>query len=377
MQIIESFVRNPVKVAVGVILVTLFGVIAIRAMPIQLTPEVQIPTLTIETRWPGASPQEVEREIILEQEEQLQSVEGVRKMTSESMDSNGKITLEFAIGTDLREALTMVNTRLQQVREYPENADEPVISTSNSSDRPIAWFILSQNPPSDQALADFAAAHPELAERIRLIREVQNPGLLLYRLRELAKEHPEAASLLPPDRDVTKERRFAEDFIEARFERVDGVSNSNVLGGMEEEMQVIVDPERLAARQLTIADVRNALRGHNKDTSAGDFWEGKRRWVVRTTGQFRSEEQVASVILATRDSKPVFVRDVAEVVLGYKKPDGMVRRFGTSVIAINVMRETGSNVLYVMDGLAEAMDELNENLLHRRGLHLAQVYDET
>src|SRR5687768_17986154 len=218
MSLIESFVRNPVKVTVGLILVTLFGIIAVRAMPVQLTPEVQIPTLTVETRWPGASPQEVEREIVLEQEEQLQSVEGVRKMTSESMDSNGKITLEFAIGTNLQEALTMVNTRLQQVREYPENADEPVISTSNSSDRPIAWYILSQQPPTDEKLLEFAKVHPELATQISVIRQSQNPGLILYRLRQLAKDYPDAAALLPPDHDVTKERRFAEDFIEARFE---------------------------------------------------------------------------------------------------------------------------------------------------------------
>ncbi|MEX0585355.1 MAG: efflux RND transporter permease subunit, partial [Pirellulales bacterium] len=269
MQLIESFVRNPVKVTVGVIMVTLFGAIAYSSMPVQLTPEVQIPTLTIETRWPGASPQEVEREIVLEQEEQLQSVEGVKKMTSESMDSNGKMTLEFAIGTNLQEALTMVNTRLQQVREYPENADEPVISTSNSSDRPIAWFILSQNPPADETLAAFQEQHPALAPQLKFIRETTNPGLMLYRLRTLAAEHPEAAVLLPPAHDVTTERRFAEDFIEARFERVDGVSNSKLLGGQEEEMQVVVDPQRLAARQLTIADVRAALRGHNKDTSAG------------------------------------------------------------------------------------------------------------
>src|SRR5581483_12106163 len=146
------------------------------------------------------------------------------------------------------------------------------------------------------------------------------------------------ASLLPStDKtlDVTLMRRFAEDFIEAWFERVPGVSNSNVVGGREDELQVIVDPHRLAARQLTITDVRHALRTQNKDTSGGDFWEGKRRWVVRTLGQFRSPEQVANVIVARRDGSPVYVRDVAEVKLGYKKPTGMVRRFGSSVIAIN------------------------------------------
>jgi HAE1 family hydrophobic/amphiphilic exporter-1 len=119
MNLIEACVRNPVKVSVGVILVALFGVIALFKMPIQLTPEVQIPTLTIETRWPGASPQEVEREIVQEQEEQLKSVEGVRKMSSESADSFGMIQLEFEAGTDMNEALVRVNSRLEQVREYP------------------------------------------------------------------------------------------------------------------------------------------------------------------------------------------------------------------------------------------------------------------
>src|SRR6187549_1695898 len=143
MNLIDGFVRNPVKVTVGVILILLFGVLAMFSMPMQLTPEVEIPTLTIETMWPGASPPEVEREIIQEQEEQLKSVEGITKMTSESMDSMGRITMEFAVGANMQEALLKVNSRLQQVREYPVEADEPVISTSNSSDRPIAWFILS------------------------------------------------------------------------------------------------------------------------------------------------------------------------------------------------------------------------------------------
>ena len=89
MWLIDSFVRNPVKVSVGVLLVALFGVVALTRMPMQLTPEVQTPTISIDTRWPGASPQEVEQEIIVEQEEQLKGVEGVRKMTSESMDSVG------------------------------------------------------------------------------------------------------------------------------------------------------------------------------------------------------------------------------------------------------------------------------------------------
>ena len=149
MHPIEAFVRNPVKISVGVLIVALFGLIAMMRMPMQLTPEVQIPTITISTRWPGASPPELEQEIGQQQEEFLQSVEGVTKLTSESMDSVGNITLEFLVGTDMDEALLKVNSRLQQVSEYPIDADEPVISTANSSDRPIAWFILSAKPFGD------------------------------------------------------------------------------------------------------------------------------------------------------------------------------------------------------------------------------------
>ena len=379
MNFIRAVVHNPVKVTVGVLLVALFGVVALLRMPLQLTPEVQTPTISVQTRWPGASPQEVEREIIIEQEEQLKSVEGLVKLSSEATDSQGTVTLEFHVGTDLEGALLKVNARLQQVREYPEEADQPVISTSNSSDRPIAWFILSTRMPTDEQIVAFQKEHPELADKLELVRKAHNVGLAMLRLRLLANEHQEIGEVLLPYRniDVTKLRRYAEDEIEARFERVSGVSQSNVLGGLEDEMQVLVDPEELAARQITIEDLRRVLRAQNQDTSAGDFWEGKRRWVVRTLGQFRSQEDVGNQLVAVRDGVPVYVRDVAEIELGYRKPDGIVRRFGESSIAVNCIRETGANVLDVMDGLREMRAEIDEHILKPKGLQLVQVYDET
>jgi len=378
MALIEAFIRNPIKVIVGVLLIALFGFVALFRMPMQLTPEVNRPTITVETTWPGASPQEIEREIVVEQEEYLKSVEGIVRLLSESTDSKGTITLEFQVGTNMDEALLKVNSRLQQVPDYPEDADQPVISTSNSSDSPIAWFIFSVRQPADEDLAAFQQKHPDLSAEIQRVRDSHNVGLAMLRLRQLAEKHPEAEVLLPPaDLDVTKLRRFAEDEIEARFERVPGVSQSNVIGGLEEELQVIVDPEKLASRNLTILDVRRVLRGQNADVSAGDFWEGKRRYVVRTLSQFRNVGDVEKQLLAVRDGAPVYVRDVAEVKLGYKKPDGLVRRFGESSIAINCIRETGANVLDIMDGLREVRADLDENLLKPRGLQLIQVYDET
>ncbi len=377
MQLVRSFVENPVKVAVGVLMVVLFGTIALIRMPMQLTPEVKVPTISIETRWPGASPQEVERQLVQPQEEQLKSVEGLVKLSSQSADSSATVSMEFVVGTDMDSALLKVNARLQQVAEYPEEALEPVITTSSSSDNPIAWFILSQRVPEQTDIAAFAAEHPHLAEALAAPSRTQSSGLRMSRLRALIPEHPEVAALLPPPRDVAKLRRLTEDVIEARFERVPGVSNANVFGGRDEELQVVVDPARLAARGVTIADVRAALRGRNRDTSAGDFWEGKRRYVVRTLGQFDNIADVEGVVLADRDGTPIYLRDVAAVRLGHKKPDGIVRNFGQNAIAVNCQRETGANVLDVMDGLRDALAELNAGSLHARGLQLKQVYDET
>ena len=112
MNLVAACVANPVKVAVGVILVTLFGVLALLSMPVQLTPEVQVPTISVGARWVGASPQEIERELVQPLEEQLRSVEGLVKLSSDSSDSLGTIELEFAVGTDMSQALVKVNTRV-------------------------------------------------------------------------------------------------------------------------------------------------------------------------------------------------------------------------------------------------------------------------
>ncbi len=376
MSLVETFVKNPVKVSVAMLLLMLFGTIAGFSMPMQLTPEVETPTLTVETRWPGASPQEVEQEIVREQEEKLKSVEGITKLSSESFDSMGSIKLEFAVGTNMDEALLKVNSRLQQVSTYPENADQPVISTSNSSNQPIAWFVLTARSATTEEIRQFQKEHPDIAAEFEPVLKAHNTGVAIYRLKQVIAKHPEARPLLS-EVDVLEMRRFAENHIESAFERVKGVSNADVIGGLENELQVVVDPEKLAARQLTIADVRAVLRGQNRDTSGGDFWEGKRRWVVRTLNQFRSKEHVERQLLAVRDGAPVYVSDVAEVRDGFKKPDSIVRRFGTNSIAVRVLREGGANVLDVMAGLRDVNQRLNETVLHRQNLHLAQVYDET
>jgi HAE1 family hydrophobic/amphiphilic exporter-1 len=376
MNLIAACVANPVKVAVGVLLVVLFGSLALFSMPVQLTPEVDIPTISVESRWRGASPQEVERELVQPLEEQLRSVEGLVKLSSESSDSTGSITLQFAVGTDMSQALVKVNTRVQQVRDWPIDADRPVIKTANVNDRPTAWLILGQAPPAADRLAEAQRLHPALAADLERVLRARSPNLALYRMRRLAAAHPELVPFCPAEQPIESMRRMAEDEIEARLERIKGVATADLVGGRADELQVIIDPQRLAARGLTIDDLRLALASQNQDTSGGDVWEGKRRYVVRTLGQFRSPAQVEGVIITRRDGKPVYVRDVAEVQLGKKKPEGLLRRFGTSNIGIRISREQGSNVLEMMRGVRAVAADI-DRALRPRGLALELVYDET
>ncbi|WP_419581617.1 efflux RND transporter permease subunit [Stieleria magnilauensis] len=377
----EILIRNPVKVYVGAILAALFGTLSLGLIPKQLVPEVQNPVLTIETRWPGASPQEIEREIVLEQEEQLQGVEGLVKLSSNCSVSSAEVTLEFEIGTNIDDALARVNTRLQQVREYPLDASEPVIEASDLSAQPIARFALTPRPPTSQAIAEFQSVHPQIAEILEPARRASNSALRVFRLQNCLDEHlathPELEALRPPPVDLEKLRKLSEDFVEARLERVPGVSNAETRGGREQELQVIVDPAKLATRQITIRQVREALNRQNSDTTAGDFFQGKRTWVIRTLGQFRDPEQVKQQLLVSDGNTRVYVGDVAEVKLGYKDRESIARRYGTESISLSVGRVSGANVMEVMKGLRVANRELNEGILKREGLELFQYYDET
>ncbi len=327
MNVIQFAIRYPVTTAVGVILVVLFGVVALTKLPIQLTPDVSKPEITIQTRWQGASPKEVEREIVEKQEEQIKGVEGLEKMFSESSYNSAQIILRFPAGANTDTALLRVSNRLNQVKEYPDEVDEPVISSADTRGNAMGWFIfepLEGNPVVIDTLRD-----------------------------------------------------FAEDVIKARFERIPGVAASNVYGGRERELRVLVDPMKLAIRSLTVRDLAQALDQENRDFSAGDFDEGKRSYVVRTIGEYQSPEDVGHVIITRRNGAPVYVRDIATVSIAYKEPAHVVREMGRNSIAVNVIRETGANILDTMQKLREAVQELNEGVLERRGFKLFQVYDET
>jgi len=327
MKLVDASIRYPVSVIVGVFFIVLFGLLALLSIPVQLTPDVTRPKITVTTTWRGASPQEIEREIIDEQEEYLKGVEGLTRLTSESMDSMGRVTLEFSVGTDIDAALLKVSTKLDQVPSYPEDADRPVIVSAGENAPAIAWIAMRRTRDDTPPLYTF--------------------------------------------------RTFAEDHIQSRLSRVPGIAKINVFGGKEEEMQVIFDEMAVAARSLSITEIGDALSAGNRNISAGDFDEGKRRYIARTEAEYLKPEEAANVVVKYVGNSPVRVKDVAVTQYGYKKREVVTRSKGHDTVVLNAIRQAGSNELEVMAGLKAAIAELNGNLLADHGIRLEQTYDET
>lgn len=325
MDLIRSSIKYPVTVVVGVLIAIMGGLIALGAVPVQLTPEVERPLVNVTTRWIGASPDEIEKEIIEQQEDYLKSVEGVIEMRSESEDGSGSITLEFPVGTDITGAVVRVTNKLNEVPSYPENADRPVVTSSGGAEGAIAWFVIK---------ADSSIYVPHM-------------------------------------------KTMVDELVKPRLERVEGVSSINVFGGLEDELHVIFDPALLASSGITVDDLANSLRSENRDISGGDFGEGKRRYVVRTVARYETPEDVAATVITVQNGVPIRVGNVAEVRLDHRKPTAMVRQKGNPTIAFNAQRQVGANVMVVLDDLLSQVDVLNEEIMEPRGMKIENVYNET
>ena len=329
MDYIRFAISYPVRVTVGVLLLVLFGLLSVFAIPIQLVPDVDRPIITVETEWTGRSPEEVEQEIVEEQEDKLKAVSNLKKMTAQARQGRGQITLEFYIGTNIDRALQEVSDKLREVPDYPRDVEEPVIRAADTaSENAIAWIILDSTDPGYDIQGFF---------------------------------------------DVADKR------IKPTFERVAGVSQVNIYGGRERQVQIRIDPDQLARKGVTYVDLIRALEQENVNVSAGDLPEGRLDVRVRTVGQYDRLEEVLETVVKTTAGGPVRVRDIGDVALTLEKRRTFVRSNGKPALAINAIRETGANVIQVMADLKERIAEVNRDILplYGHGLHLRQVYDET
>ena len=325
MNLTKPSIANPIAVLVAVLLALIFGVLSLERLPVQLTPEVEKPEITVTTNWRSAAPGEVESEIVEPQEKVFRGLPGMTEITSEASRGKAKVTITFVVGMDMQRALLEVLNRLNRVPFYPDDADEPVISSVGGDSRAIAWFI---------------------------VKPVEGN-----------------------QRDIASYQNFIEDVVQTRYERVRGVALSEVRGGRETEIRITFDPYKAASLNIQLPKVA-ALAAGNKDTSAGTLDVGKRRYSIRYAGKY-DLDQLQNMVLEWRNGRPIVLSDVATIEAKLVDRASFVIQNGSPAMAVNAHRESGVNVLEVMAGLRIAMAELQEGPLKRAGLTIEQVYDET
>ena len=333
MNLIHIAIHRPIAVISAAMMTVLFGLVALKSIPIQLAPDVNRPIITVTTHWPGAAPAEIEREIVNRQEEQFSGLEGLENITGRAEPGRSQISLEFSVGANMDRALLLVANRLDRVASYPDEVDQPTLDTAGSEDNAIAWFIMNREEGNERPIHEYGD--------------------------------------------------FVEDVLKERIERVPGVSRVDVYGGSERQMEIVVDPELLARYRLTIPTLAGALRAANASISAGDVDEGKRRYVVRAEGELSSLQAVRDVVVRSSDHTAgggraqVTVGNIAEVRFGFKDPTASIRLLGDESLAMSAKRQTGANVIETMAGIAGAISDLNATVMPGSGLSLRQVYDET
>lgn len=318
---------NPVAVAVAAILITVFGIISLLRLPVQMAPDVERPQITVITNWRAASPREVESDIVEPQEDVLRGLPGVRKMTSTADQGQANISLEFDIETDMDRALIEVMNRLNQVPRYPVDADEPVI-------------VLGTGQPSG-ALAWMA------------IRPAEGNT-----------------------RDIATYQDFVDEEIRARFERIPGVSSSSAFGGRPYEVRITFDPYKAASIGIDLTSALAANLGSNANISAGFNEVGRRNYTLRFSGKYEVAD-LGELVLDWRDGQPVKLKDIATISLEMSDRSWVLSQDGGPSIAINVVPQTGVNVLDVMTELKATIEELRRTKLGPAGLVINLAYDET
>lgn len=326
MDIIRFSIEKPVTIIVVVILIVLFGIIGLKKMPYQLSPSVTEPVISVTTVWPGATPYEIEREIIEEQEKVLKGLPGLTEMESDSFNNNGTITLRFSLDTKIDEALLRVSNKMNEVPSYPENVQKPVIVATGAAESPVIFNILKTTN--------------------------NNP------------------------RSIYTYRTYFENEIRQYLERVPGVADLFIGGGTETEMDVIVTPEKLSAYGLTINTLINALREANVNISAGNMDVGRRSNRIRTVSQYNSPEDIKKVVISSTGQERLTVGDVADVKFGYQKLIASIFHNGKEGIAIGIKPEPGTNILQLTDNVEKVVKDINERILKPQNIYLEWVYDE-
>ncbi|MFP3940655.1 MAG: efflux RND transporter permease subunit [Thermoanaerobaculia bacterium] len=306
MSFASGSVRRPVTTIMAFLIVILLGSIAFSRLPVDLMPELVYPTLTVRTDYPNVGPQEIEDLITRPVEEAVAAIAGVETITSSSSEGQSSVRVSFTWGTNLDEAADEVRTRVDRIRgQLPEGAQPPTVFKFDLASFPILFLGVSS-----------------------------------------------------PEMGPVELREFTEERVERRLERVPGVASVDVRGGLRRQIQVNLDRDKMLALDLSASQITRLLREENLNRPAGKVEEGNLDIYLRTVGEYRTAPQIGATVVAVREGKPIYLRDVADVREGVEEVTTITRIDGEPGIRVSINKQSGANTVQVADGIQREVERI-------------------
>ena len=305
MKLANFSVNRPVAVIMVVLALMMIGAVSLSGLHVDLLPEMELPVAVVITGYTGSAPQEVENMVTRPLEEALGTVGNISSISSMSSMGNSIVIAQFEMGTDMELAALEMREKIDMVKGFlPEGADDPMVIKMDINLMPVLVLGISGERP------------------------------------------------------VQELKAFAEDIIKPQIERLDGVASVEVTGGLTREIQVIVEPERLAAHGLSMSQVIQALQLQNMNLSAGKVTRGGQEMALRVIGEYDEVKQVADTVLTTPSGTRLSLKDVARVEDGFKDTTGFSRLGEKPGISITVQKQSGANTVSVVRSTRKALEKL-------------------
>ena len=322
MSLPKLAVNRRVTVIMGVAMILLLGYVSLTRLPIDLLPNIEAPILAVSTNYSNAGPYEVENLVSRPLEEALGGVNNIKSVRSVSSRGNSVVIAEFDWGIDMNFVALDVRERIDMVKDFlPDEADSPIIAKFDPSASPIMQLVLR---------GDTSA----------------------FALRQRADE------------------------LKSQFERLEGVASVNVSGGQEREIKVILHPGLLQAAGVSMDTISQALRFGNLNLPAGNVTANNLEYVLRTTGEFTSVDQIRQVRIPTISGGLVKLSDIAIVEDSYKETTQLSRFNGQSSVMLAILKEASGNSVLTADLVKASVDQLNQQLAFE-GLEVIVAQDTT
>lgn len=323
MWLSDTSVKRPVFATVINLLIIAFGILSFTKLALREYPDIDPPVVSVDVNYAGASASVVETRITQVIEDRISGIEGIKSINARSQDGESDITIEFSVDRDIDNAANDIRDRVSGILDnLPEEADPPEVQKADSNDDVIMWLNLQGEGMSIMDLTDYA-------------------------------------------------RRYIED----RLSAVDGVARVRVGGGRSQAMRIWLDRNKLAARNLTVTDVENALRSENVELPAGQLQSEKRDFTMRVLRSYQTPEDFRNLVLVKGEDDGYLVRlgDVARVEIGAVEERGVLRGNGVDMVGIGIVKQSKANLLGVARAAKKEMDLINRTLPPH--MSLEQSYD--